>query len=42
MTTLAVTRAIDRLNGMPVDHRELVIPPRLVVRGTTTAAPDPS
>jgi DNA-binding LacI/PurR family transcriptional regulator len=37
MTTLAVTRAIDRLNGTPVGHRELVIPPRLVVRGTTTA-----
>jgi DNA-binding LacI/PurR family transcriptional regulator len=35
MTTLAVTRAVDRLNGTPVDHRELVIPPRLVVRGTT-------
>ena len=39
LTTLAVTRAIDRLNGMPVAHRELVIPPRLVVRGTTTAWP---
>jgi DNA-binding LacI/PurR family transcriptional regulator len=37
MTTLAVTRAIDRLNGTPVDHRQLVIPPRLVVRGTTAA-----
>ena len=37
MTTLAVTRAIDRLNGTPVAHRELVIPPRLVVRGTTAA-----
>jgi DNA-binding LacI/PurR family transcriptional regulator len=37
MTTLAVTRAIDRLNGTPVVHRELVIPPHLVVRGTTTA-----
>jgi DNA-binding LacI/PurR family transcriptional regulator len=37
LTTLAVTRAIDRLNGTPVDHRELVIPPRLVVRGTTAA-----
>jgi DNA-binding LacI/PurR family transcriptional regulator len=37
MTTLAVTRAIDRLNGTPVDHRELVIPPHLVVRGTTAA-----
>ena len=37
ITTLAVTRAIDRLNGTPVDHRELVIQPRLVVRGTTAA-----
>jgi DNA-binding LacI/PurR family transcriptional regulator len=37
MTTLAVTRAIDRLNGTPVAHRELVIPPHLVVRGTTAA-----
>ena len=37
MTTLAVSRAIDRLNGTPVDRRELVIPPRLVVRGTTAA-----
>ena len=37
MTTLAVTRAIDRLNGAPVPHRELVIPPHLVVRGTTAA-----
>jgi hypothetical protein len=35
--TLAVTRAIDRLNRTPVDHRELVIRPRLVVRGTTAA-----
>ena len=37
MTTLAVTRAIDRVNGTPVNHRDLVIPPRLVVRGTTAA-----
>ena len=37
VTALAVTRAIDRLNRMPVDHRELVTPPRLVVRGTTAA-----
>jgi DNA-binding LacI/PurR family transcriptional regulator len=35
MTTLAVTRAINRPNGTPVAHRELVIPPRLV------AAPPP-
>ena len=37
-TTLAVSRAIDRLNGTPIDHRELVVPPRLVIRGTTAAA----
>jgi DNA-binding LacI/PurR family transcriptional regulator len=41
MTTLAVTRAIDRLNGTPVPHRELVIPPHLVVRGTTAAVRAP-
>ena len=37
-TTLAVSRAIDRLTGTPIDHRELVVPPRLVIRGTTAAA----
>jgi DNA-binding LacI/PurR family transcriptional regulator len=42
LTTLAVTRAIDRLNGTPVAHRELVIPPRLVVRGTTAPGPGQS
>ena len=41
MTSLAVTRAIDRLNGTPVPHRELVIPPHLVVRGTTAAVRAP-
>jgi DNA-binding LacI/PurR family transcriptional regulator len=35
ITTLAVTRAIDRLDGTPVTERELVIPPHLVVRATT-------
>ncbi|WP_250031058.1 LacI family DNA-binding transcriptional regulator [Paractinoplanes maris] len=35
MTHSAVARAIDRVEGAAVDHRELVIPPRLVVRGTT-------
>ena len=38
MTTLAVSRAIDRLNRTPVVHRELVVPPHLVGRGTTAAA----
>jgi DNA-binding LacI/PurR family transcriptional regulator len=35
ITTLAVTRAIDRLDGTPVTDRELVVPPHLVVRATT-------
>ena len=35
MTTLAVARAVERVDGAPVAHREVVIPPRLVVRGTT-------
>ena len=35
ITTLAVARAVDRLDGNPVARRELVIPPRLVVRSTT-------
>lgn len=35
MTTLAVGRAVERIDGVPVTHRELVIPPRLVLRGTT-------
>jgi DNA-binding LacI/PurR family transcriptional regulator len=39
ITTLAVTRAIDRLDSTPVAQRELVVPPRLVVRGTTAAPP---
>ena len=35
MTALAVARAVARLDGSPVTDRELVIPPRLVVRSTT-------
>jgi DNA-binding LacI/PurR family transcriptional regulator len=35
MTTLAVARAIDRIDGVAVTRRDVVIPPRLVVRGTT-------
>jgi len=35
MATLAVTRAVERIDGAPVPHREVIIPPRLVVRGTT-------
>jgi DNA-binding LacI/PurR family transcriptional regulator len=37
MTALAVARAVDRLDGTPVEQREQVIPPRLVVRSTTAA-----
>ena len=35
ITTLAVARAVDRLDGISVEQRELVIPPRLIVRSTT-------
>jgi DNA-binding LacI/PurR family transcriptional regulator len=35
LTTLAVERAIDRLDGTSVDTREQVVAPHLVVRGTT-------
>ena len=35
ITTLAVTRAVDRLDSAPVTKRELVIRPHLVVRSTT-------
>ncbi len=39
ITTLAVTRAVDRLDGTPVTERELIVAPRLVVRATTTPGP---
>ena len=35
MTELAVARAVARLDGAAVGEREQVVPPRLVVRGTT-------
>jgi DNA-binding LacI/PurR family transcriptional regulator len=35
MSRLAVARAIDRIDGAAVAHRDVVVPPRLVVRGTT-------
>ena len=38
LATLAVDRAVARLDGMPVDRRELVVPPRLVLRTTTAGA----
>ena len=37
MSTLAVNLAIDRIAGTGVTRREVVIPPRLVIRGTTAA-----
>jgi DNA-binding LacI/PurR family transcriptional regulator len=36
MTTLAVTRAVERIEATPVAQREIIVPPHLVVRGTTT------
>ena len=39
MATLAVARAIDRLDGTPTGGREIVIPQRLIFRGTTAALP---
>jgi DNA-binding LacI/PurR family transcriptional regulator len=38
MTELAVARAVARLDGTPIGEREQVVPPRLVVRGTTAVA----
>jgi DNA-binding LacI/PurR family transcriptional regulator len=35
MSRLAVARAIDRIDGSAVTHRDAVIRPSLVVRGTT-------
>jgi DNA-binding LacI/PurR family transcriptional regulator len=35
MTKQAVARAIDRVERTPIALREIVVPPRLVVRGTT-------
>jgi DNA-binding LacI/PurR family transcriptional regulator len=42
MTNLAVTRANARLDGTDVTKRELVVPPHLVVRGTTAPPIDTS
>jgi DNA-binding LacI/PurR family transcriptional regulator len=38
LTEAAVAAALERLDGGRSDHREIVLPPRLVVR-TTTAPP---
>jgi len=35
MANLAVTRAVGRLTGQQITEREMIIPPSLVVRGTT-------
>lgn len=35
MTTLAVTRAVDRIMAAHVARREVIVPPHLVIRGTT-------
>jgi DNA-binding LacI/PurR family transcriptional regulator len=37
LARLAVQRAVDRLEGRPVDDADLVVTPHLVVRGTTAA-----
>ncbi|MEU4238789.1 LacI family DNA-binding transcriptional regulator [Actinoplanes sp. NPDC026619] len=39
LTTLAVARAVERIAGANVTNREVVIPPRLVIRGTTGSPP---
>jgi DNA-binding LacI/PurR family transcriptional regulator len=39
MANLAVARAVDRIENVPVTHREIVIAPHLVVRGTTGEPP---
>jgi DNA-binding LacI/PurR family transcriptional regulator len=35
LTSLAIARAADRLDGSTISERELVIPPHLVIRSTT-------
>jgi len=40
ITAAAIARAIDRLDDAPVAQRELVIPPKLIIR-KTTAPPSP-
>jgi DNA-binding LacI/PurR family transcriptional regulator len=37
MTEQAVARAIDRVERRPITLREIIVPPQLVVRGTTGA-----
>jgi DNA-binding LacI/PurR family transcriptional regulator len=40
LTEPAVTAVIERLDNARTDHREVVVPPRLVVRGTTGPSPN--
>ena len=40
ITALAVARAIDRIDGTNPTPRELIVPPHLVIRGTSGRAPD--
>ena len=42
LTEHAVTAVIERLDGGRTEHREVVVRPRLVVRGTTGPPPDRS
>jgi DNA-binding LacI/PurR family transcriptional regulator len=39
LTEHAVTALIERLDGGRTEHREVVVRPRLVVRGTTARSP---
>jgi DNA-binding LacI/PurR family transcriptional regulator len=35
LTSLAIARATARLDGASISERELIVPPHLVIRGTT-------
>jgi DNA-binding LacI/PurR family transcriptional regulator len=37
MTNLAISRALERIEAAPVAQREVIVPPHLVIRGTTGA-----
>ena len=39
ITTAAITRAINRLDHAPINDRELVIAPSLIIRKTTAPPP---
>jgi DNA-binding LacI/PurR family transcriptional regulator len=38
MTNLAMSRVVDRIGGANIARREVIVPPHLVVRGTTGSA----